>query len=34
MKKNHVSNECTGSEFRSGVIPALCERGRNSFFGD
>jgi hypothetical protein len=26
-EKNHVSNECSGSEFRSGVVPALCERG-------
>ena len=26
-EKNHISTECTGSEFRFGVISALCNGG-------
>ncbi|NDO81411.1 hypothetical protein CJP72_11735 [Citrobacter sp. NCU1] len=26
-EKNHISNECTGSEFRFGVVPPVCNGG-------
>ncbi|ESH11664.1 hypothetical protein SEEGA711_21223 [Salmonella enterica subsp. enterica serovar Gaminara str. ATCC BAA-711] len=26
-EKNHISNECTGSEFRFGIVASVCHGG-------